>query len=204
MAAVLKRVFNIMLRPRHEWALIKTEGRTRRAILFGYVAGLTFIPVLVVSTAAAVELLTHSGELTVYRSAAWHEFRLGVGWYVVNSMNVLIMGEVFQCLISALVTKEDNTRGLKISAYSATPLWIAMPLAVVPSRISALVVLCGLMYSFYLMYLAVPGMVDNKPRRSGWLTVKAVAVSAIFIAVADIIIIGSLKFAEKAIFGIPT
>ena len=185
MTEPLNRVRNIILRPRQEWSVIKTEQSSHYQILFRYVAILTLLPIFAVTYPVFRDFLTYSKESLIYRSAATYSLLVGAGWYVLNLVNVFIIGALFQGLFPVFAATDDKVRGLKISAYAATPLWIAISLTIIPYVLFDWLALVALFHSIYLMYLAVTILMDIPKKRAAWYTVVTVLASGTMIVVID-------------------
>jgi hypothetical protein len=185
----LNRVINIIVRPRHEWSVIKTEKSSYQQILIRYVAILTLLPIVAITYPVFRDFLTYSKESLIYRSAATYSLLLGAGWYVLNLVNVVIIGALFQGLFPVFSATDDTLRGLKISAYAATPLWIAISLTIIPVVLFDWLALVALIHSIYLMYLAVTILMDIPKKRAAWYTVVTLLASGTIIVVIDSVFI---------------
>jgi hypothetical protein len=182
---LLNRVINIIMRPRHEWSVIKTEKSSYQQILIRYVAILTLLPIVAVTYPVFRDFPVSSMGSQSYRSAASYSLLLGAGWYVLNLVNVVIIGALFQGLFPAFSATDDKARGLKISAYAATPLWITVSLTVIPIVLFDWLTLVGLFHSIYLMYLAVTILMEIPKKKAVWYTAVTVLASGIIIGIID-------------------
>ena len=178
------RAIRIILRPRNEWSVIKTEQSSRR-ILFRYVALLTLPPIIAITYPVYIDLLAFSNEPSVLRSAASYSLVVGFGWYLLNLVNVFIIGALFQSLFPVFSATEDRLRGLKIAAYAETPLWMAITLTIIPYTIFDWISLAALSYCFYLMYLAVVILMDMPKKKAVWYTAATIFASGTVIIILD-------------------
>jgi hypothetical protein len=198
MPSVLMRIKNIILHPSREWLVIKTEHSTYLRILTRYVAVLTLLPVLAITGRVIASLLRYSSASPIYRSSAEYALLLGLSWYLINILNVVIIGAVFQALFHAFAVSKDKVSGLKISAYSATPLWIAFSLTVIPHSVFQWLVLAALLYSFYLIYLAIVVVMDVPKKKAVWYALAAILASGVLVGIIDSAVIRLEELAVRA------
>jgi len=184
LTGLLNRVIHIILRPQHEWSVIKAEQSSYQRI-FRYAALMTLPPIAAITWPVFRDFLRYSKESPIYRSAALYSLLLGTGWYLLNLVNVVIIGALFQGLFPDFAATDDKVRGLKISAYSATPLWIAVTFTVIPIVLFDWIALAALIYSIYLMYLAVTILMDIPKKKAALYTVITVLASGTIIVVIN-------------------
>jgi hypothetical protein len=178
------RALHIILRPRSEWSVIKTEQSSHR-ILFRYVALLTLPPIVAITYPVYRDLLAYSKAAPVFRSAASYSLMVGLGWYLLNLVNVFIIGALFQALFPAFAATDDKLRGLKIAAYAETPLWIAITLTMIPYTIFDWISLAALLYSFYLMYLAIVILMEIPRKKAALYASATIFASGTMIVILD-------------------
>jgi hypothetical protein len=196
MPSLLKRVINLIVKPRSEWLLIKDEHVSYQRVLFRDVALFTLAPLVAISLPELLRLLKHP-DLPAFRFAAELSVWQGVQWYLLNIMNVAIIGAFFQRLIPISAHTNDRVHGLKISAYSAMPLWLAISFTAIPLVFFDLLAFLAFLYSFYLMYLSVVVFMDvPKKKAVGYATVSVLA-SAGAIGVIDTAIIQAVSYAVR-------
>ncbi len=150
MKALLSRVQNILLRPGAEWQVIKEEPTTYAAVLF-YIAVLAVVP-----PAAAVAgrfffdgSATHSAPVSPLRFVVLTNLL----WYGMYIVNVVITGTVIAAIIATAESRWSGLKGLKIAAYSFTPLVAAGLLSVIPYL--AWTVTVAILYGIYILYLGI-------------------------------------------------
>ncbi len=150
MKALLSRVQNILLRPGAEWQIIKEEPTTYEAVLF-YIAVLAVVP-----PAAAVAgrvffdgSATHSAPVFPLRYVMFTNLL----WYVMYIANVAVTGAVIAAIIATADSRWDGLKGLKIAAYSFTPLVAAGFLSVIPYL--SWTVPVAILYGVYILYLGI-------------------------------------------------
>ncbi len=150
MKAVLRRVQNILLRPGAEWQVIKEEPTTYGAILF-YIAVLAVVPP---AAALAGRFLFdgNAGQSAVV-SPFRHVVLTNLLWYGMYIVNVVITGAVVSAFIATAESRWSGLKGLKIAAYSFTPLVAAGLLSVIPYL--AWTVPVAILYGIYILYLGI-------------------------------------------------
>ncbi len=153
--------------------------------MFRYVALLTLPPIVAITYPVYRDLLAGSEEYPMFRSAALYSLVVGLGWYLLNLVNVFIIGALFQALFPVFAATDDKLRGLKIAAYAETPLWMAITLTAIPYTIFDWISLAALLYCFYLMYLAVVILMDVPKKRAVWYTVATIFASGTLIVILD-------------------
>jgi magnesium-transporting ATPase (P-type) len=200
---LLGRAINIILRPRHEWSVIKTEQSSYQQILLRYVAILTVPPIFAITYPVFSDLLKYSQESSIYRSAASYSLWVGIGWYALNLVNVVIIGAMFQSLFPVFASTPDKVRGLKISAYAATPLWIAVSFTIIQNGIFDWISLAALFYSCYLMYIGVVILVDVPKKKAALYTLVTVVASGAIIVALDSVLTQAGNYLVKQLWRNP-
>ncbi len=75
--------------------------------------------------------------------------------YVMTLVFVFVLALIIDYLAPTFGGAKDQTRALKVAAYSATASWIAGIAGIIPS-LGMLIGLIGAIYSLYLLYLGLP------------------------------------------------
>ncbi len=150
----LTRVWNIFTRPRNEWLEIRDEPKTYSDVIFRYVAIIAAIP----PAAAAIDGIVFSrttakpGILTFLRCLLLPNLL----WYGISIINVVITGVIITAVVKASEARWDGIQGLKIAAYSFTPLFMAGLFA--DNAGMNWIVYAAILYSIYLVYLGIIGL----------------------------------------------
>lgn len=151
MKALVSRVRNLLLRPGAEWQLIRDEPTTYLNILLRYVGILAVIPPI---AAILGRVLFHSNIPDSALSSSFGYLVLtNALWYVMYVVNVVITGAVIAAVLVTTESRWSGLAGLKIAAYSFTPLFAAGFLAVIPHMALSVPIVIG--YGVYLMYLGI-------------------------------------------------
>jgi len=135
------RTRNILLAPRDEWPGIAAESASVQSLYVGYIM-----------------ILAAIGPLASLVSLAVIGLGFGVGAAVVAYLYSLVGVAIVALIADLLAPTFGGTRNyvaaVKLVAYSLTAWWVAQIALLVP--VLRVVVLVGLVYSFYLFYVGVP------------------------------------------------
>ncbi|MGE5172635.1 MAG: Yip1 family protein [Betaproteobacteria bacterium] len=164
MNALLLRVKNILIRPRHEWQAIKDEPATYAGIIFRYVGFLAAVP----PAAAVVGKVVFDRGIVgnAVHNPLSYVIAANILWYIMIIVNVLITGAVITAVAAAFGSAWSGLRGLKIAAYSFTPLFIVGVPIVIP-RLGWLAYV-AIAYSVYLVYLGINSLLEIKQGKAAW------------------------------------
>jgi hypothetical protein len=180
--ALLIRVKNILIRPRDEWRVIRDEPETYSGIIFRYVAILAAIP----PAAAVIDGIVFNG-LTPQSALLSSLSRLllqNVMWYCISIMNVVITGAIITAFVTASESRWDALRGLKIAAYSFTPLFVAGVLAVIPGM--NWIVYAAILYSVYLVYLGIIGLAATGRKQAIGYAIASFFSASVFLGIMNL------------------
>jgi len=161
---LIERVKNILLQPKDEWPKIAVEEATPQSLYLGYIM-----------------ILAAIGPLATF--VAFGAFGLGFGLgmavfaYIQSLIGVAILALIVDVLAPSFGGTKDFVAAMKLVAYSFTALWVAQIAFLIP-MLGLLVVLIGLIYSFYLFFLGVPVLKKSTADRAVPFTI-VVVVSAI-------------------------
>lgn len=182
---VIDRAKNILLTPKTEWQVIRTETTTVGGMLAGYVLPLSLIP-------AVVALL--SGLL-------WTSVTYGLLMAVIAVLSVIISFYVGTYVTDALAptfsSEKNIDRSAQLVGYAYTASAVASILGFVPV-LNVLAALAGFGYMVYLLYLGIgPLKNTSEDKRIGYVVVIIiiqVAVYFILSAVLGAIVIRSFYY----------
>jgi len=90
---------------------------------------------------------------------------------------VLVVAFIVNALAPSFAGQKDSIQSLKVVTYSYTASWIA-GIAVLLPGLGALIMLAGLVYGIYLLYLGLPVLMRAPPDKAvGYTVVVVVCVS---------------------------
>ena len=139
---LIDRVKNILLAPKQEWPRIAAESATVQSLYAGYIV-----------------ILAAVGPLATLVSLAIIGLGFGIGAavfaYIHSLVGVAILALIADLLAPTFGGSRDYLAAMKLVAYSFTAVWVAQIALLIPV-IGFVIVLIGLIYSFYLFYLGAP------------------------------------------------
>lgn len=149
---IVARIKNILLSPVKEWGVIDGESASIGSLYTGYAIPLALIP------AVAGFIGNSFVGMSVMGMAIKTPVVAGVVMAIVSYAFGLALLYVVALLINALAPKFDGqanlVQALKVTVYSATPVWVVSILTVIP-MLGVLVLLAGI-YSLALYWMGLP------------------------------------------------
>lgn len=187
---IVERVKAVLLRPKKTFETIKTESATTQDLILNYLAILAVIPAVASIIGMSVVGVSVPFMRTV-RFSLMNSLSRAIVQYALTLVGVYVLGLIINALAPTFSGVKNNIQALKIAVYCATPTLVAGILYIVPA-LGVLVIIAGL-YGLYLLYLAIPVMMEC-PREKALVYTVAVIVVNIIIS----IIIGALAGAATA------
>jgi hypothetical protein len=192
--ALVRRAMAILLRPTATWEAVANETTSPREVLLGYVAPLAAIPAVCGAIGGALfgfsiaNVGLKAGPLAVILEA--------IAGFVLTLAGVWLAGHLLGRLAGMFGGQADFARGLRLAAHAGTPLWLAGVFYLLPGlQIPA--VLLAVLWSLYLLYRGVPGLLAVPEERL--LTCFATALVAVLL----IAIVRGMLVAKAAELGGP-
>lgn len=180
--SLLNRVKNILIRPQHEWQLIKDEQNGYIDIIVRYVAILAAVP----PAAAVLDRVIFDRNIpnSALGSSITYLVLTNILWYCMYVLNVVIAGAIVTVVVLTSESGSNSVSGLKIAAYSFTPLFIAGSIAVIPGM--GWIVEAGILYSFYLLYLGITNLGSIGKRQAVWYAAGSFLCAAVVVGVMNL------------------
>ena len=150
---LIARVKAIILTPAKEWLAIDAEASSQRAIYIQYVAPLAAIGAIAGFIGRSIVGVSIPF-LGTYRTPFFSGLVMALVMYALTLLSVFVLALLVDALAPTFGGQKDSLRALKVSAYSATPAWIAAVFQVIPS-LGIIGLLAGL-YGLYILYLGLP------------------------------------------------
>ncbi|HUI46836.1 MAG TPA: Yip1 family protein [Nitrospirota bacterium] len=181
--ALLIRVKNILIRPRDEWRVIRDEPKTYSGIILRYVAILAAIP----PAAAVIDGIVFNGPVprSTLLSSLSRLLLQNVMWYCISVINVVITGAIIAAVVTTSESRWGGLPGLKVAAYSFTPLFIAGVLAVIPAM--NWIVYAAILYSIYLVYLGIIGLASTGRKQAIGYAIASFLSASVFLGIMNIV-----------------
>ncbi len=180
--ALLIRVKNILISPKNEWYAIKDEAATYKQIIVGYVAALAAVPLAIsVIETIALGSSVKIGDRFVSTGSLFMGYAL---WYVMIVVDIVILGAIINAFITPIGSRRDGRVGLKVAAYSATPLFLVGIMVSVPGM--SWLVYGALLYSVYLLYLGIRSLLDMERSKAAWYAVASFMAAGVIVGVLNL------------------
>lgn len=153
------------------------EPATKQGLIVGYVAILAAVPILLGLLLTLIETRGYMG------SAIIRSILLMIALYAVRNVGVTVLiGIGLSALAPNFGGRRDEVNGMKLAAYSSTPIWIAGLLIVLLGWLAPslggllyIILLAGFGYAGYIIYLGVGPMLgvpkDQAPIVAGIATI---------------------------------
>ncbi len=179
----VNRIKNILLTPRSEWQAIAVESASTRAIYTGYVVPMAAIrPICSFIGLSLIGVSVFGGH---FRTPIVTGITHTILSYVLTLVGVYVLALVIDALAPTFGGQKDPIQALKVSAYSATPTWLAGVLYLLPA-LSILGLIAGL-YSLYLLYLGLPVVMKAPQEKAlGYTAVVVIAAIVIFVVIGSV------------------
>lgn len=180
---LIDRVKNMLLTPKTEWLVVKSEQASVGSLLTGYIIPLSLIPAIITLLTGLLWTTITYGLISAIIAIIVAIIGYYVGTYVTDA------------LAPSFSSEKNLNRFAQLTAYSYTAVAVASILGIIPI-LGALGVLAGFIYSVYLMYLGT-GPIKNTPEDKSAvyvivIVVIQVAVYFIINAILAAVLIGSI------------
>ena len=187
---MIDRVKNIILTPKTEWPVIDGETATTQGLLLNYGAPLAAIGA--VAGFIGNSIIGHS--IPFIGITVRTPIVMGVLGAVIGIVLGLAMVFVLSLIIDALApsfgAEKNQSRAIKVAAYSMTPAWVAAVFTILP-WIGGLLALIGAFYAVYVLYLGIRAVMRSPEDKAIGYTAVVVICAAVISFIA-IIVIGAI------------
>ena len=159
----------------------------RQGLIVGYV--LPLAGAAAVAQAIGEVVVGRSfGLLGTYRLPLGTALGMAIASLVFAAVGAVVLSIIIDVLAPTFGAEKNREQALKVAVYSATPIWLAGLLQILPAL--GVVVLIGALYALYLLYLGLPRLMKCP-------TDKAMGYLGTVIACAFVIgLVGSLLIAQ--------
>jgi hypothetical protein len=163
---ILNHVWGLLSHPDKEWEVIGAEPCTIGNCYLRHVLVLAALPAVsafIGTTQVGLQIGVGSAVKLSFPSA----LMIGAVFYVAILVAVVMMGEFIHWMARTYGAEAPIERCVVLSAYTATPLFLAGVLALYPLLwLNMLIGLLALAYTVYLLYVGVP-IVMRIPKEQG-------------------------------------
>jgi len=175
---LVKRVQDIVLRPKETWPEIRAEETTIVDLLRSYAVILAIIPAAAQIIGVTVIGFSFMGlrYKTPFGSALVH----GLLSYCTSLASLYIIALITDKLGQRFASRQNMLNAFKLVVYSWTPSWVVGALLIIPA-LSWLVAIASL-YSLYLFYLGLPLLMETPREKVTAYFLVVVALSIVVVA----------------------
>jgi hypothetical protein len=180
------RAKNILLNPNAEWETVSRESTQMADLYRDYIvllAGIGPVASIVGMSVIGVSMPFTGG---TYRVPLTNSITSAVASYILALAAVFIIALIIDALAPAFGGEKNQMQALKVSAYAATPGWVAGIAMLIPMM--GVIGLLGGLYGLYLAYLGLPVLM-KAPKEKAIGYTAAVSVAAIILMV----VLGSIS-----------
>ena len=142
---LVKRVLNLLIKPKTEWKVIATEPPDTKKILVGYVLLLAILPAVF----SFLNTLIYSGSFSL-----GYALIQAMISYIVTIGLVFISAFVVDLLAPSFETEQNFDRSFQLVSYAYTPACVISILSIIPG-VNFIAILTGF---GYLAYLVIGGL----------------------------------------------
>ena len=186
---LLNHVIGIIIKPKHEWEVIKGESISTNQLFTGYVAILALIPVIanfIGSCFIGVKLADFMGSSFSYKVPIVNGLIYAVISYVMAFVGVYVSAFIINALAPKFESTQNMNNALKLVAFSYTPIWIAGVSGILLQTLRFLDIF-GL-YSLYLIYLGIEPMMDTSyANRTFYLLIVLLVLIVVYVVVDEVL-----------------
>jgi len=186
---LITRAKSILLTPKTEWPVIAAEPATTVGIYTGYILVLAALPALCQLIKLAVLGYSMPFLGTVHVGTAF-ALEMAIRIYLGSIIGCFVLALIVNALAPSFGGQKDSVQALKVVAYSYTASWVA-GIAVLLPALGILIMLVGLIYGIYLLYLGLPPTMKCPPEKAGAYTAVTL-VCALIIGVLVFYVLGLL------------
>lgn len=185
LAKLTDRVKAILTTPKTEWPLLAAEPASVGSLYTGYILILAAIPAVaafIKSSLIGYSLLGVSVRIPIM-SGLSH----AVASYLVTLLVVYVVALAIDALAPTFGGEKNRVQALKATAYAWTASWVAGVGIIIP-WLGWLIMLAGVVYAIYLLYLGLPSTMRCPPERAGAYTAVSVILTIVLSWVLGVLI----------------
>ena len=184
---IVERAKSVCLSPDSAWTAIAGERAETATLITGYVLPLAGAAAVAQVIGASL-IGTSLGAFGTVRVPLATALGMGLGSLALAAVMVVVISIVIDALAPTFKAEKNRQQALKVAVYSATPVWLAGVLQIVP--VLGVIGILGGLYALYLLYLGLPKLMKC-PADTAIGYTGAVIVSAIVIGVAGSALVAS-------------
>ncbi len=189
---LIDRAKNILLSPKTEWDVIRSESSTPTELFSRYAVILAAIPAIagfIGYYLIGISLGTFgSVRLEIGTSLTW-----AILTFILSLVSVYVLGWIIDALAPSFGSAKDFISSLKVAVYSSTAVWVAGIFHIIPS-LSFLTGIAGI-YSLVLLYMGLKQVkMTPSDKLVGYFVVTIIVALVLYFIIGAII--GSIVFRD--------
>jgi hypothetical protein len=182
---MIQRIKDIILKPKETWPTIKAEAAGIGQVFTGYAMILAAIYPIFGLLGMALIGQSYGPIAGFIRIPFVSALIWAIVWYVLTLVALYVYALIINALAPSFGSTQHLTNAYKLAVYSSTPMFIAGILMIIPA-LSILVLLISL-YSFYLLYVGLPIMMDTpKAKQVGYFVVILIIMIVVYFVIGAI------------------
>lgn len=197
-AKIFARIKAILTKPKTEWPVIAAEPSTIKGLYTGYLVVVVALPAI--AQFIRFSLVGFGTPTAMVRVPIGAGIAQMVLIYLLTLLLVYLVTLVVNALAPSFGGQKDTVQAAKAIAYAWTSFWIG-GIAVIVPWIGRLIMLAGLVYGVYLMYLGLPRTMKCPAEKSAGYTaacvIVAIVLGLVFFLIASAIV-GATSFLQSS------
>lgn len=165
MTDIVGRVKAILLSPKTEWPVIAVEPATVSGLFTKYIMILAAIPAVAGFISMSLIGITIPIIGGTYRVSIMVGLTNAIATYILSLVGIFLVSLIIDALAPTFGGTKNPIQALKAAAYSYTAFWVASIAQLVPF-LGSLIMLLGLIYGIYLLYLGLPITMQSPKERA--------------------------------------
>lgn len=184
-AKAAARAKGMLFTPKSEWATAAGETDSVRGLYVGYIMILAALPAIAGFIKGSLIGYGAFG-ITVRTPIVSGVIGMIVG-YALGLVVAYIMALIIDALAPTFGGQKNQVQALKTAAYAWTAAWVAGIATIIP-WLGILVILAGVVYSIYLLYLGLPHTMKCPPEKAGGYTAVSVIIGVVLSWIVSLIV----------------
>lgn len=185
---LVTRVRRLLSAPKSEWPIISAEPTTVPELYKGYIAIIAAVPAVITFLKMSVIGIgvPFMGTMRIGIGSGLAQMVLS---YLLSLAVVYVMALIIDALAPTFGAQKNRVQALKTAAYAYTAVWIAYVGQLLP-WLGLLIVIAGVIYSIYLLYIGLPHTMHSPPEKTAGYTAATIAVGIALGIVVSIVLGG--------------
>jgi len=180
---MIQRIKDIILKPKETWPTIKAEAAGIGQVFTGY--AMILAAIYPIFGLLGMVLIGHGYGPIGFKIPFVSALIWAIVWYVLTLVALYVYALIINALAPSFGSTQNLTNAYKLAVYSSTPMFIAGILMIIPA-LGILVLLISL-YSFYLLYVGLPIMMDTpKAKQVGYFVVILIIMIVVYFVIGAI------------------